>query len=327
MNGSLHSVSGRSVLRFERRLAHPVEKVWRAITDPAELAHWYPSAVEMEFREGGKIRQIFSEDDIVEGVITELDPPRVFEFVAYTADMEQAGLGKEQTLRFELYPEPPGCLLVFTNTFDDRASAASFATGWNGCLDALETAVLGEMRVEDLPKLWEKVQRSFVESHENFVERFGLLEGTVRETPDGYELRFDRQLPHPPEKVWGLLAGDDEVSVGGSPPLRFTNGFVPAGPVTTADTARLLEYDWLHDDAVAGRVRWEFVDGPGGVRLTLTETLPRRLAELRATGLGAWHTHLELLADHLRGRTPCWPEGRTEELTDHYARLEHKSPC
>ena len=27
-NGTLHTIDGRSVLRFERRLAHPVEKVW-----------------------------------------------------------------------------------------------------------------------------------------------------------------------------------------------------------------------------------------------------------------------------------------------------------
>src|SRR5439155_20424380 len=36
VNGTLWTEQGRQVLRFERRLAHPVEKVWRAITEPAE---------------------------------------------------------------------------------------------------------------------------------------------------------------------------------------------------------------------------------------------------------------------------------------------------
>ncbi len=43
MNATLETANGLPVLRFERRLAHSPEKVWKAITDPAELARLVPA--------------------------------------------------------------------------------------------------------------------------------------------------------------------------------------------------------------------------------------------------------------------------------------------
>ncbi len=41
--GTLVHIDGRPALRFERRYRHPVERVWRAVSDPAEMASWFPS--------------------------------------------------------------------------------------------------------------------------------------------------------------------------------------------------------------------------------------------------------------------------------------------
>ena len=46
MNGTLSTVDGRPALSFERRLAHPVERVWRAVSEPDELARWFVSRAE-----------------------------------------------------------------------------------------------------------------------------------------------------------------------------------------------------------------------------------------------------------------------------------------
>jgi hypothetical protein len=35
------------VLRLERRYDQTVERVWRALTDPAELQHWFPGELEI----------------------------------------------------------------------------------------------------------------------------------------------------------------------------------------------------------------------------------------------------------------------------------------
>ena len=45
IDGTLQTIDGRPALRFERRLAHPVERVWRAVTEPAELAQWFVAPV------------------------------------------------------------------------------------------------------------------------------------------------------------------------------------------------------------------------------------------------------------------------------------------
>jgi len=72
MTATQQTVDGRPTLRIERRLRHSVERVWRAVTAPEELARWFvaevpwaPEAGE-EFEAGGE-----------RGRITALEPPHV----------------------------------------------------------------------------------------------------------------------------------------------------------------------------------------------------------------------------------------------------------
>ena len=69
MSTDLQTVDGRPTLRLQRRLAHPVERVWRAVSEPGELSRWFVAPVPWtpalgESLAGGT------------GRITELDPPR-----------------------------------------------------------------------------------------------------------------------------------------------------------------------------------------------------------------------------------------------------------
>ncbi|MCO1580706.1 SRPBCC domain-containing protein [Crossiella sp. SN42] len=80
-SGSLdRNDNARPVLRFERRLRHPPEKVWRAVTDPAHLKHWFPAELQTEQRIGAPITFVFpgAEAPPGSGEILEFDPPRVF---------------------------------------------------------------------------------------------------------------------------------------------------------------------------------------------------------------------------------------------------------
>lgn len=63
MNESLDTAGGCSVLRIERRLAHPPEKVWRAVTEPAHLTQWFPADLEVDLRVGGRISFVFRDDE------------------------------------------------------------------------------------------------------------------------------------------------------------------------------------------------------------------------------------------------------------------------
>ena len=54
--GHLERAGDRTRLRFTRLLRHAPEKVWRALTEPDQLAAWFPDTVVGEFVEGGALR-------------------------------------------------------------------------------------------------------------------------------------------------------------------------------------------------------------------------------------------------------------------------------
>ncbi|GLW11934.1 hypothetical protein Misp01_70620 [Microtetraspora sp. NBRC 13810] len=285
-------IDGRPALRIERRLAHPPEKVWRALTEPGQLSQWYPfRALRMDLRPGGMIHFEGDGGTVMDAVITELDPPRVFAFSEHAP--EEMPRESDDLVHFELRPDPPdGCLLIFTHVFDDRPAAASYASGWHSCLAALA------LLLDERPVEW---PTSSFDLYETYVAEFGLNAGITEETPEGWRVRFERQLMHQPvDKVWAVLTEGGSAEAGGPPPRPFTTSGVQAGPVTDVEAQARLEYGWRQDDRPAGRVRWKLSTGPGGARITLTQTGPDDLPAERVTALTAWQTHLDHLVKELR---------------------------
>jgi hypothetical protein len=54
-NGEVIIEGDYATLKYERRLAHPREAVWKAITDPKELAVWFNNKAVINRRNGGTI--------------------------------------------------------------------------------------------------------------------------------------------------------------------------------------------------------------------------------------------------------------------------------
>ena len=298
MDSTLRTEDGRQVLLLRRNLPHPPDKVWRAVTDPEHLAGWFPSAMTMKLGVGETIT-FASEGPSPdgEGVITELDEPRVFAFT-----------WNNDAIRIELLPAGGGCELSFTHTFDDRAAAASFVTGWEYCLDALTAALIGASRPE-----WS--MERYAARHEELHARFDLLHGT---TGPGGTVRIERLYPYH-EGVWEQITEGAEPKPGDTPPLRSTNGYVPAGPVTETGSAEGADGHMLAYASGTGEVRWHVRPVPQGTRVEITQTRP----EDPATALAAWHTQLEVFGSHLRGVEVCpWPADRTERLREQYAAEE-----
>ncbi len=134
--GSADHEDGHWVLRYQRLLAHPVEKVWRALTESDHLRHWMPCDIVGERQVGAPMELPFWPAHVerygdatptMNGEIRVWDPPRVFE---WTWDTD--------VLRWELEPVEIGTRLTFTTRLgDDSEGAANSAAGYHACLDHL----------------------------------------------------------------------------------------------------------------------------------------------------------------------------------------------
>ncbi len=126
-------------LRYERRLRHPPEKVWRALTESESLRHWMPADILGERRIGAVLTFPFwpahaerygipAEQAVLSGRMLAWEPPRLLEY-SWDADV----------LRFELSPDGDGTRLVFTTWLGevDQYPADGTAAGYHACLDQL----------------------------------------------------------------------------------------------------------------------------------------------------------------------------------------------
>jgi len=161
MYGAYDTIENRPALRFERRLAHPIDVVWRAITESDELEHWFPSKIDVDtLRPGAEMTFRFEEMPLenqpmtISGRVTEFDPPHLFAF--YWGD---------DHLRFELEPvagDEDACLLRLTVLLDSREKAARDGAGWHVCLDRLVARLDGAAGAgdgEDWRGLYEEYRR------------------------------------------------------------------------------------------------------------------------------------------------------------------------
>ena len=134
-DGTVHESEGLIVLRYERRIAHPVEDVWRAITDPEELGGWHWQA-EIDLVPGGRYVSHHGsgeEETVVEDRVLRVEPPTLFE---HTFWVETA---PRSVVRWELTPVDGGTELVLTHSFgpDEVPNRALNAAGWHHILDTL----------------------------------------------------------------------------------------------------------------------------------------------------------------------------------------------
>jgi uncharacterized protein YndB with AHSA1/START domain len=158
---------GDPTVRLERELPDPPEVVWQALTDPSELARWFPCGVEVDGAQwvaGATISFPFPPDVIdltLTGTVLEVDEPRV---LAYTWGDEQ--------LRFELSPNGAGTTLVLYDTLSPEAGARN-AAGWDDCLDHL-------MGIPTTPSNWRP-------RFEVYSARFSPVLGPQEGPPAGYK--------------------------------------------------------------------------------------------------------------------------------------------
>jgi uncharacterized protein YndB with AHSA1/START domain len=162
--GTLEIRDGTAVLRYERRLAHPVARVWRALTEPGELRGWLAEA-DLEPAPGGAVslRWLNTDDQgnvaVARGSVARWEPPHVLEL-----DTDIHG-----RLRWELEPDGDRATrLTFTVEHDALPDEAvvKVRAGWHIHLehlaDALDVRPVDWSRwdAEHLPR-WQELARGY----------------------------------------------------------------------------------------------------------------------------------------------------------------------
>lgn len=135
------------VLELERVFPAPVETVYRAWTDPADLARWWgPKGMagevhEMDLRPGGRwmtsMRRPNGDVSQVGGLYEVIDPPRRLVFT--WAWIRDGVPGHETRVTLSFDPEGEGTRLrLRQETFQDTDARDKHAEGWGSSFDCLE---------------------------------------------------------------------------------------------------------------------------------------------------------------------------------------------
>lgn len=139
-------------IHFDRTLAHPVERVWQAIVDPARLETWMPGCV-IEPRVGGAVRYDFGDEGAATGEVTVVEAPGTAGRLEHTWVWE--GVDPSH-VTWSLEPHGDGCRLTLVHAEVQRDPAVDFATGWHAILDVLDC------HLDDRPAdhVWEQMEET-----------------------------------------------------------------------------------------------------------------------------------------------------------------------
>ncbi len=111
-----------------RELRHPPEKVWPALTDPAQLREWAPFDADGSLGAVGTVNLTWAANPkAIETRVTRAEAPRLLEY---------------GDLRWELEPLDSGTRLTLWTRIDRRFIAWG-AAGWHICFDVLDHLLNG----------------------------------------------------------------------------------------------------------------------------------------------------------------------------------------
>jgi uncharacterized protein YndB with AHSA1/START domain len=132
MNASVerHPETDGWTLVFVRELRHAPEKVWAALTEPAQVGAWAPFTTDRDLSRTGDATLTMIDGDTSEALpakVTRADRPALLEY--------EWG---DDLLRWELAPAGSGTELTLRHTVADRDFVPKAAAGWHLCIDVME---------------------------------------------------------------------------------------------------------------------------------------------------------------------------------------------
>jgi uncharacterized protein YndB with AHSA1/START domain len=155
-----------ATITFLRRIAHPPEDVWSAITDPDQLQSWYMTRATIAGGKDGSIDFVSGPAQYhVTGRILSWDPPYLFEHEWKVEPSPGLPSGEESVVRWELAREGYETLITLTHRRLTRRTATGFAPGIHVFLERLVAQLDGgpmpdwRSRVEEVRRYYPPWQK------------------------------------------------------------------------------------------------------------------------------------------------------------------------
>jgi uncharacterized protein YndB with AHSA1/START domain len=148
------SDDNRWTLIFVRELRQPPEKVWAALTDPAQLNEWAPYTADRDLGSPGEVTLTMIDGDTaveLAATVHRAERPSLLEY-SWGGDL----------LWWELAATAGGTRLTLRHTLEDRTWVPKVAAGWHLCLVVAERLLegdpIGPIRGEDARNYgWEEL--------------------------------------------------------------------------------------------------------------------------------------------------------------------------
>jgi uncharacterized protein YndB with AHSA1/START domain len=135
-NAQVQKDGDKWTLVLVRELQHSPEKVWQALTDPAQLREWAPFDAERNLGTAGSTVKLTTvgapKEHVTETKVTRADHPKVLEYNWGGGD-----------IRWQLDPHGRGTRLTLWANIDRRYIAMG-AAGWHIAIDVMDHLLSGD---------------------------------------------------------------------------------------------------------------------------------------------------------------------------------------
>lgn len=126
----------RWTLVLARELRHPPEKVWSALTEPAQVGEWAPFDVDRDLSSTGPALLTMAGGGPSQPMpiqVREAEAPKLLVY-DWGGDL----------LRWELERTSSGTRLTLCHTVSDKSMLPKVAAGWHICIDVAERSLAGQ---------------------------------------------------------------------------------------------------------------------------------------------------------------------------------------
>lgn len=167
MKAHIDKAGDKWTLVVERELHHAPEKVWKALTDPAQLSQWAPFDADQSLTAGATVKLTTVGAPVLlesESKITRAEAPHLLEY----------GWGGND-MRWQLEPAGNGGTRLTLWHNIDRRYIAMGAAGWHVCFDVMDHLLsghpVGRLVAGDALK-----SESWQRLHAEYAKQFGAAE-------------------------------------------------------------------------------------------------------------------------------------------------------